>query len=248
MTRLQNQPLLSRKHPLGQPFSILSLLIAQASYLPHLLSSSFMTLRFPPSVRAQVMNLLQMTVLAGSPGGFLPNTYPGVLAATLARVIRTSAGGSWAGVEAGGNSSSTGASGGEANDRLASQMVFSLRSVMGWPAKSTAVRLLEGKADPSNPPSKFLMALCKQSHTGSVEVMFSPVIDSGVCGVCTACAVCAVCAMRVVRFVNVLRAVRMLCFQRLQFVRCEVLTGDESGNLRFAVPKDHPSHINDFNL
>ena len=47
----------------------------------------------------QVMNLLQMTVLAGSPGGFLPNMYPGMVAATLARVIRTSAGGSWAGIE-----------------------------------------------------------------------------------------------------------------------------------------------------
>ncbi len=45
------------------------------------------------------MNILQMTVLAGSPGGFLPNMYPGMVAATLARVIRTSAGGSWAGVE-----------------------------------------------------------------------------------------------------------------------------------------------------
>lgn len=51
-----------------------------------------------PSTR-QVMNLLQMTVLAGSPGGFLPNMYPGMVATTLARVIHTSAGGSWAGVE-----------------------------------------------------------------------------------------------------------------------------------------------------
>lgn len=47
----------------------------------------------------QVMNLLQVTVLAGSPGGFLPNMYPGMVAATLARVIRTSAGGSWVGIE-----------------------------------------------------------------------------------------------------------------------------------------------------
>lgn len=45
------------------------------------------------------MNILQMTILAGSPGGFLPNMYPGMVATTLARVIRTSAGGSWAGIE-----------------------------------------------------------------------------------------------------------------------------------------------------
>ncbi|CAM9827590.1 unnamed protein product, partial [Laminaria digitata] len=100
----------------------------------------------------QVMNLLQMTVLAGSPGGFLPNMYPGMVAATLARVIRTSSGGSWAGVE--------GASS-EANDRLASQMVFSLRGIMGSPATAARVRLAEGKADPANPLSKFLMVLCK---------------------------------------------------------------------------------------
>ena len=106
------------------------------------------------------MNLLQMTVLAGSPGGFLPNMYPGMVAATLARVIRTSSGGSWAGVE--------GASG-EANDRLASQMVFSLRGIMGSPAKTARVRLAEGKADPANPLSKFLMVLCKHPR-GSKKV------------------------------------------------------------------------------
>lgn len=100
----------------------------------------------------QVMNLLQMTVLAGSPRGFLPNMYPGMVAATLARVIRTSAGGSWAGVER---------ASGEANDRLASQMVFSLRGMMGSPAKTARLRLEAGKADPANPLSKFLMVLCK---------------------------------------------------------------------------------------
>ncbi|CAM9404457.1 unnamed protein product [Ectocarpus fasciculatus] len=100
----------------------------------------------------QVMNLLQMTVLAGSPGGFLPNMYPGMVAATLARVIHTSAGGSWTGVER---------AAGEANDRLASQMVFSLRGIMGSPATTARLRLKDGKADPANPLSKFLMVLCK---------------------------------------------------------------------------------------
>ncbi|CAM9332790.1 unnamed protein product [Ectocarpus sp. 6 AP-2014] len=100
----------------------------------------------------QVMNLLQMTVLAGSPGGFLPNMYPGMVATTLAQVIRTSAGGSWTGVER---------AAGEANDRLASQMVFSLRGIMGSPATTARLRLKAGKADPANPLSKFLMVLCK---------------------------------------------------------------------------------------
>lgn len=99
------------------------------------------------------MNLIQMTVLTGSPGGFLPNMYPGVVAATLARVIRTSAGGSWAGVEVGAR---------EANDRLASQMVYSLKCIMEAPAKTARLRLFAGMADPSNPLSKFLMVLCKQ--------------------------------------------------------------------------------------
>lgn len=56
---------------------------------------------------------------------------------------------------------SQGASG-EANDRLASQMVFSLRGIMGSPAKTARLRLVAGKADPANPLSKFLMVLCKQ--------------------------------------------------------------------------------------
>ena len=86
--------------------------------------------------------------------------YPGMVAATLARVIRTSSGGSWAGVE--------GASS-QANDRLASQMVFSLKRIMGSPAKTARLRLAEGKADPANPLSKFLMILCKLPR-GSKEV------------------------------------------------------------------------------
>ena len=108
----------------------------------------------------QVMNLLQMTVLAGSPRGFLPNMYPGMVAATLARVIRTSAGGSWAGAEG---------PSGEANDRLASQMVFSLRGIMGSPAKTARLRLEAGKADPANPLSKFLMVLCKHPRGSEAD-------------------------------------------------------------------------------
>lgn len=69
--------------------------------------------RVVSSHHRQIMNLLQMTVLAGSPGGFLPNMYPGTLAASLARVILTSAGGSWAGEEA---------AAAEANDLLASKV------------------------------------------------------------------------------------------------------------------------------
>lgn len=73
----------------------------QCVFITHLSFVSDVGVRhpFPPPVTFQVMNILQMTVLAGSPGGFLPNMYPGMVAATLARVIRTSAGGSWAGVE-----------------------------------------------------------------------------------------------------------------------------------------------------
>lgn len=51
---------------------------------------------------------------------------------------------------------------GEANDRLASQMVFSLRGIIGAPAKAARLRLKFGKVDPANPPSRFLMVLCKQ--------------------------------------------------------------------------------------
>lgn len=65
------------------------------------------------SMPHQIMNLLQMTVLAGSPGGFLPNMYPGTLAAALAGVICRSSGGSWAGAEAVSS---------EANGRLTSQV------------------------------------------------------------------------------------------------------------------------------
>lgn len=64
---------------------------------------------------------------------------------------------------------SQGASG-ETNDRLASQMVFSLRGIMGSPAKTARLRLMAGKADPANPLSKFLMVLCKQPR-GSQEVI-----------------------------------------------------------------------------
>lgn len=64
---------------------------------------------------------------------------------------------------------SQGASG-EANDKLASQMVFSLRGIMGSPAKMARLRLMAGKADPANPLSKFLMVLCKQPR-GSKEVI-----------------------------------------------------------------------------
>lgn len=64
---------------------------------------------------------------------------------------------------------SQGASG-EANDKLASQMVFSLRGIMGSPAKTARLRLMAGKADPANPLSKFLMVLCKQPR-GSKEVI-----------------------------------------------------------------------------
>ncbi|CAM9178589.1 unnamed protein product, partial [Hapterophycus canaliculatus] len=106
----------------------------------------------------QVMNLVQMTILEGSPGGFLPNMYPGMVAATLARVIRTSAGGSWAGMEG---------AAGDANDRLASQMVFSLRGIIGSPAKTAHRRLKVGKADPANPLSKFLMVLAKQPRASA---------------------------------------------------------------------------------
>lgn len=66
-----------------------------------------------PRGRPQIMNVLQMTVLAGSPGGFLPNMYPGTLAASLARVILSSAGTTWTGAEAASS---------EANDRLASKV------------------------------------------------------------------------------------------------------------------------------
>lgn len=65
--------------------------------------------------------------------------------------------------------SSQGASG-EANDKLASQMIFSLRGIMGSPAKTARLRLMAGKADPANPLSKFLMVLCKQPR-GSTEVL-----------------------------------------------------------------------------
>ncbi|CAM9113857.1 unnamed protein product [Scytosiphon promiscuus] len=108
----------------------------------------------------QVMNLVQMTILEGSPGGFLPSMYPGMVAATLARVIRTSAGGSWAGLEG---------AAGEANDSLASQMVFSLKGIIGAPAKAVRLRLKFGKADPGNPPSKFLMVLCKQPRVSKED-------------------------------------------------------------------------------
>lgn len=64
---------------------------------------------------------------------------------------------------------SQGASG-QANDKLASQMVFSLRGIMGSPAKTARLRLMAGKADPANPLSKFLMVLCKQPR-GSKEVI-----------------------------------------------------------------------------
>lgn len=60
---------------------------------------------------------------------------------------------------------------GEANDRLASQMVFSLRGIMGSPATTARLRLKAGKADPANPLSKFLMVLCKHPR-GCAKVGF----------------------------------------------------------------------------
>lgn len=59
-------------------------------------------------------------------------------------------------------------------------MIFSLRGIMGSPARTARLRLVAGKADPSNPMSKFLMVLCKQPR-GCEVVSVEKEVGAGSC-------------------------------------------------------------------